>query len=119
MYVYESIYMANGFQGDRDAPDKDVDATLFRTHHNWDETGGISATIIDAVAAIVGREPTSLQPLYEVVDPDALDDLLRSLHRTEMDGGGSVNFSYNGCEVTVDADGTITVDPVNHMTSGV
>lgn len=90
--------------------------SMFQIQHDWAESDEISATIIDAVAAITGNEPADLQPLYEAVDPDALDQLLRSLRTSSISQGRSeVVFTFNGCEVTVAADGTITVDPVTEI----
>lgn len=86
---------------------------MFQTQHDWTEDEEISATIIESVAAITGKEPTDLKPLYEVVDPDALDQLLRSLQNSGIDEGPSeVVFTFNGCEVKVEADGTIMLDPI-------
>lgn len=49
-------------------------------------------------------------PLYDVVDPDALDDLFRT-DRNFDDGGasGRVTFKYEGYDVTVRADGEIVL----------
>lgn len=82
-----------------------------QTQHDWSDGTEISASVIHAVAAVVDREPTTLEPLYDAVDPDALDQLFRS-RRTGT--GGSrlvVSFPFNGCHVTVEADGTISIGP--------
>ena len=77
------------------------------------ETGdpeSLSIAVIIAIAEHEGVDPVELDtPLYEVVDPDALDALF-SGHR---DGTGSprghLSFSYNGYEVHVTSDGDVRV----------
>lgn len=50
--------------------------------------------------------PVDLPPLYETVDPDALQGLVASAD----DEAFSVEFSYHGYEVTVAADGSVDVE---------
>ena len=66
----------------------------------------LSNAVISAVAEREGVKRSAVsQPLYEVVDPDALDMLFRN-------GDGQVRFEYCGYEVTVDADRNVTLrDP--------
>lgn len=65
-----------------------------------------SIAVIDALSAYYGVDPLSLEPLYEVIDLEALDALF-----TGDDGspGLTVQFSYNGCEVEVLQDGTVEI----------
>lgn len=63
-----------------------------------------SERVIDAVAETTERDPTELPPLYDTLDPDALDALLR----TGFDG--TVSFTFAGCSVTVGDDGEIRVE---------
>jgi hypothetical protein len=66
----------------------------------------ISTTIVEAVAARRDVQPTHLSdPLYRVIDPDALDSLFNG--DSKMDG--VVKFSYCGYDVTVTADGDVTL----------
>lgn len=68
--------------------------------------------VVRAVAAVSGLDPIpnptdptqSLDPLYTVVDGDALDSLFRS----DMDG--TVSFTYHGYEVTVYSEGHLVVE---------
>ena len=45
----------------------------------YDATGtrSITEAVIDALAAVSGRDPLDLPPLYESVDPDALELIVR------------------------------------------
>lgn len=65
----------------------------------------VSQAVIDAVAAAEDTRPTELTPpLYDVVDPEALDRVFAG--RASV---GKVVFNYNSYEVSVDADGFVTV----------
>ncbi|UPV99854.1 hypothetical protein M0R88_15210 [Halorussus gelatinilyticus] len=78
-----------------------------------------SEGVIAAVSAASGtdsiapKEATSsaevLEPLYSVVDPDALDGLFRG--RDSGRGSVEVSFAYHDHEVTVSGGGQIEVEP--------
>lgn len=63
-----------------------------------------STAVTEAVSARAGAPVSELPPLNEVVDPDALNTLF-----VDRGAGGSVEFQYAGCRVTVHADHTIEV----------
>ncbi|AEH38199.1 HalOD1 output domain-containing protein [Halopiger xanaduensis] len=71
----------------------------------------VSISVITAVAARRGVEPTELPPLYEWIDPDALDSLFEPT-RTGGPRGGRVSFVYDGHDIVVAFDEglEITVD---------
>lgn len=71
----------------------------------------VSEEVIFTVAETVGRDPTEVEPLYDVVDPDALDTLLQSWRDAPARSGGRVEFRMEGCEVTVRANGEVDVTP--------
>ncbi len=63
----------------------------------------VSETVVAAVAEYKRVDVFDLDPpLYEAIDPDALDALFR-------EGEGDVRFDHWGCTVTVDHDGVVTV----------
>jgi len=66
----------------------------------------LSSLVVDAVSAETQMPVDELPPLYDVIDPDALDVLFDA-----DDTDGSVEFQYAGRTVTVFADRTITVSP--------
>lgn len=70
----------------------------------------ISRAVIETVAAAKDRDPVEMDPLYEYVDPDALDQLysLDGMRSSEWTGV-STTFSYHGCTVTISPDEEITV----------
>ncbi|WP_293031339.1 HalOD1 output domain-containing protein [Natronococcus sp.] len=69
--------------------------------------------IIEAVARhegvdVTAVEPPAYEPLYAVVDPEALDALFRG----SSSDGASLSFEYAGYDVTVSGEGQIDVtDP--------
>lgn len=61
------------------------------------------------VASVLNVDVLELPPLYESVDPDALDGLFANHDGLSRTRTGTVSFAYAGCTVFVDADGTVTV----------
>lgn len=94
---------------DNDAPS---DTTNYRTsgpevsrQFDFAETAP-SQAVVRAVSAVTDTEPTSLQPLYESVDPEAVDRLLRS-----GDAGMELTVRYLDYHVTLGGDGRVAVYP--------
>ena len=62
-----------------------------------------STAVVEAVAEVTNDRPEDLPPLYDVVDPDALDGIIG------RGTDGVVAFRYVGCLVNVDADGSVRI----------
>ncbi|WP_436345552.1 HalOD1 output domain-containing protein [Natronorubrum sp. FCH18a] len=60
--------------------------------------------VVSAVAEVEGADPVELPPLYEAIDPEALNDLLTS--RPEP---VTVSFQYAGYDVDVRGSGKVVV----------
>lgn len=60
-----------------------------------------SSRVIDAVARSKGVDATELPPLYETVDPDALDALCASYTNGGDGTAMHIRFTYAGREVVV------------------
>ncbi|GAA0661853.1 HalOD1 output domain-containing protein [Natronoarchaeum mannanilyticum] len=78
----------------------------------------LSRGVIEAVAEAADVAPmpdgaadgdAALEPLYDAVDPEALDAVFRPLRSNTGSEQGRITFSYAGCEVTAGSDGWITV----------
>ena len=72
-------------------------------------------SVIEAVADVEGVPPEELrppayEPLHEAIDPDALDALFANRADGAGRPGGRVSFSYCGYLVTVEADGTVSLE---------
>lgn len=67
-----------------------------------------SEVIVEAVAAAAGVDPTDLPPLYDFVDPDALDSLFDT-SRGRTDPKAVLSFRMDTWNVFVRGDGKIRV----------
>lgn len=83
--------------------------TPLHVWHDPDDVGSLSTTVVTAVAKAAETEPMELPPLYESIDPDALDKLLGGDLGRSRDYNGYVTFGYADHSVTVHADGEIVV----------
>lgn len=70
-----------------------------------EECETISKCIVRAVADAADVDPVELTPpIYEIIDPEALDALLKRCRQ------GQVQFPYKEWTVVARADGTVVVD---------
>lgn len=67
----------------------------------------ISEQVIDSVAEKKGVDPLMLDPIYDVVDPDALDSLVNHPGTEDCE----ITFRYESHFVTVGSDG-VGVSPI-------
>lgn len=69
-----------------------------------------SVQIVRRVADKEGVHPTELDDtLGDVIDPDALDQLMMSLERNQRDSVGALRFEFCGYTVGVSAAGDIDI----------
>lgn len=69
-----------------------------------------SKGVVEAVSAVAGVDPlTDLDPLYSVIDPDALDALFRNDGTQSGRNPNRLTFNYHGFEVTVHDDTNVSV----------
>lgn len=74
------------------------------------DTNNISQAVVETVAEAKGVNPLELTtPLYEVIDPDALDHLFATAS-TDGRMDGKITFDYSGYEVTVWGSGYVVVE---------
>lgn len=72
--------------------------------------GSLTSRIAEKVAESEGVEPTELQPpLYEVIDPDALNAVFADAESDVSREVGRVEFTYCGYQVVVRSDGQVSV----------
>lgn len=80
------------------------------TIYRASQTEQLSEAIIRAIAATEGIDPTALDtPLYEAIDPDALDDLVQLRRAGGAPSPVRVQFSYYGYEIHVHGDGKLVL----------
>jgi hypothetical protein len=70
-----------------------------------------SMAVVSAVAAATNTDPTEIEPLYESIDPDALDYLVRGGSRSRRGFDGCVSFTVAGCSVVVHGDRKVVAKP--------
>lgn len=96
-----------------DSTSSDSERETYEVRHEPASDAPISNAITEAVATATETEQKDLRPLYEVVEPDALDRIFAptSSPGSETARDGHVVFSYEGCTVRVTADGRVVVIP--------
>ena len=62
----------------------------------------VSTAVVRAASAVEGREPCSLRPLADVINPAALDSLFDPRYDGIPRTGGRLSFVYNSCYITID-----------------
>lgn len=71
----------------------------------------VSIRVVEAVAARDGADPLELSPpLYEAINPTALDALFEPTSSGKR-ATGTVSFTYRGHRVRVDSDGQVSLEP--------
>ena len=86
-----------------------VDRGLTESHSGRGDES-LSAVVIRAVADAADLEPAELgTPLYDQIDPDALDNLFSDRHDGTPRGSGHVTFTLLDYDVTVYSDGHVVV----------
>ncbi|MHC3437059.1 HalOD1 output domain-containing protein [Natrialbaceae archaeon A-gly3] len=74
-----------------------------------------SQTVVAAVAQAEGISveelcPPEYQPLHDIIDPQALDELFMPKADGSLRGSGQVSFTFCGYDVTVESDGSVTLE---------
>ncbi len=75
----------------------------------------LSQAVVEAVADAEDVSPEELcppeyEPLHAVIDPQALDALFEPKADGNPRSSGAVSFTFCGYDVTVDDDGTVTLE---------
>lgn len=92
-------------------PDPGYDETTQAYHVYHDGSESVCTTVITAVAAVAGLDPTDLStPFNDRIDPDALNDIFTGLNETPSPADEYVTFVVAGYGVRVYGDGHIVID---------
>ena len=97
-----------GDPADESRPERSTGA---RTVHDW-STESPAIAVIEAVAERTGRDISALDPLYERIDPDALDELFARRPDGVPPEDVELSWRYEGHEVTIRSDGMLSVQPI-------
>lgn len=79
---------------------------------DWEQTESVAIAVIETVAGVTETDPTELRPLASAVDTDALNTLFAPTDNSER-LSGSVQFEYEGCQISVTADGKVLVSELS------
>lgn len=81
-------------------------------HHDWTSDESVSTLLIEGIAAVTDTPPTDLDPpLYEIVNPEAVDTLWEPLRENRLrHGRGHLTLPIYDCTVTLYSDGTIKIE---------
>lgn len=90
----------------------DSKTETYRLAHDWRDDRSLTSTVIDAVSAVTNTPSTEIDPLYESVNPDALNAVYEPTHAGELRReGGCISFRVDDCDVTVYWDGIVEIRP--------
>lgn len=71
--------------------------------------------VVDTVATVLESDPVALEPIANVIDPEALDQVATSWAASEDSTPASISFEYCNCTVTLENDGTLLVTHDGHV----
>lgn len=83
---------------------------VVRAEYDWSSVSP-STAVVETVAVAVDRDPTELDSLYDSLEPDALDALLRQDRSDRPVAKTRVSFTFAGRRVTVHSTGDVVVRP--------
>lgn len=90
----------------------DSETETYRLYADWQSDEPVSMSVLRGVAAVTNTPITDMDPLFETVDPEALDDLYDPAAGDRERADTRVAFRFNGCDVVVYAAGEIEISPV-------
>lgn len=85
-------------------------STVVREQYDWSAISPASA-VVETIATALDRAPTSFGPLYEYIDPDALNTVVGSASPTGRTRTTVVSFRFGAHEVAVHGNGEVVVRP--------
>ncbi len=108
--TYQSLHSRIGVPSTDDP--EDADGPRYVTTFDPESGERASEAVVAAVAALVDANGTTLEPLYSVVEPEALDSLVEHARRVDDASTHRLRFTYEGFDVAVRSDGQIRIrDP--------
>lgn len=88
----------------------DPTTETYHVTHDWAEAASVSSTILEAMAEIEEDHLTGNPPLFDVVDPDALDALFQPTSDDQPRRNGRVPLRFSGRLVSLHASGEIVIE---------
>lgn len=72
---------------------------------DWTASESVSVAVVEAVAVLSDEAPTELPPLYDAIDPDALNAIVTDGASTSRQGRVDVTFPFNDYLVNISSAG--------------
>lgn len=88
---------------------------VVRSQYDW-ESITPSTAVVETVAAATNREQSELGTLYDFLDPDALNTLIRQGGSAGILTNTTVSFTFEGQRVSIHRTGEIVVEPAGRRT---
>lgn len=107
MMVYDRS-MSNDRREVRDGLKHHPETDTYHVEFDY-PTNPPSSVVTEAVADVADVEGDELDPLYDAIDPDALDNLFRPTMHGFYRGDGEVTFPFNGYQIAVRSYGLIEI----------
>lgn len=105
---YASIVSGNASLPTDDEDRADADG--YRVDHDPGDDVELGTAVTRAVADAYDVAPEDVEEhLYDNVDPDGLDRIFAPKQDGTLRRGSCVVLALEGCEVTIESDGTVTV----------
>lgn len=104
-YCLSYLSTVHTYKSDSNGGGHGRETDTYRTTYDPDTPGSLPEAVIELVSVAIGKEPKSMDPLFDVVDPDALDTLFRSREART----GRIEFRFCGCEVRAVSGGEVLV----------
>lgn len=90
----------------------DPETESYYAQYDTESSEALVTTVVQSVAALTGKTPVELDPLYATIDPDALQQVLdNSRSDSSKQESVSVTFNFASCEITLYCDGTMRIEP--------
>lgn len=72
---------------------------------DWTKFNSPTIAVVTAVAEEADVDPVTIEPLNEVVDPEALDNIFASMSYPQGSPNASIEFTYQNYRILVKANG--------------
>ena len=74
----------------------------------------VTEAIVHAVASLTERDPLELRPLFDVLDPDAIEGIFDRSVASDPPATATLTFTYEGCTVSTDGV-TVRATPIEEQ----
>ena len=88
----------------------DAEEGAYHVEYEWQDAMPLSMIVVMIVADLEGVAPTELEPLYDYLDPEHLDQLFSPRPDGTL-AAGEMTFTYLDYEIAVYRHGHISVSP--------